>query len=174
MKGLMLILLLISGAAFGQDIKVEYNKDHDFTQYKTFRFGEAEVITPKDQRQFTDAQLHEWIKNAIKKELEFKGLSQKDSTADLTISYAVGAVTRTNAGDLGPMGLTPGSTERTYMQDVRQYSLIIDLNERNNSLVWRINSNTSISPADAEKLIQGIVQKGFHKFAKPEKKKKKR
>lgn len=174
MKGLALFLLLISTIVYGQDIKVEYDKNHDFTQYKTFRFGEAEIITPKDQRQFSDTQLHDWIKTSIKKELESKGLTQKDSAADLTVSYAVGSMARTSAGDVGPMGLTPGSTERTYLKDYRQYSLIIDLNELNNRLVWRINSNTSLSPADAEKLIQSIVQKGFSKYAKPVKQKKKR
>lgn len=49
-KQWLLLVTLIASVAYGQDIKVDYDKDLDFTQFKTFRFGECEVITPKDQQ----------------------------------------------------------------------------------------------------------------------------
>lgn len=167
-------LFFMVGTVAAQDIKVEYDKNHDFTQYKTFRFGEGEIITPKDQRLVSDEQLHAWVRNSVKNELELKGLKAVDSAADLTVSYAVGTMARSDAGNLGPMGLTPGSTERTYMNDYRQANLIIDLNDKKNLMVWRINSTTNMSVTDGEVLIQSIVQKGFQKFAKPVKQKKKK
>ncbi len=174
MNRVFIFFLFCSGAVFAQDIKVEYDKNHDFTQYKTFRFGEGEVITPKDQRQVSDQTVHGWVRNAVAKELELRGLKQVDSAADLVVSYAVGTLARSDAGNLGPMGLTPGSTERTYMNDYTQGSLIIDLNDRQNLMVWRVNATTNMTATEGELLIQTIVQKGFQKFAKPVKQKKKK
>lgn len=171
--GLLLALFIVS-LSYGQDISVEYDKDHDFAKYKTFRFGEVAVITPKDQRQVSEEQMHKWVQASISREFTSKGLTQVDSGADITISYAVGAMTRSNAGSVGPMGLTPGSMERNYMREFDQGSLIIDLNDRSNLLIWRVNATTNSTVTDAETLIDAIVAKGFKKFGKPEKKKKKK
>lgn len=159
--------------AFAQEIKVEFDKNHDFTQYKTFRFGDAEVITPKDQKQVTDEEIKKWIVGAISTELTLKGLTQVDSSADLIVSYVVGTLSRSDMGNLGPMGMTPGSNDRTFIRDYQQGSLIIDLNDKRGFLVWRINSTTNMSTAAGERLVDQIVQRGFKQFGKPVKKKKK-
>ncbi|HCZ37070.1 MAG TPA: hypothetical protein DHV26_14210 [Cytophagales bacterium] len=159
--------------AFAQEIKVEFDKNHDFSQYKTFRFGEAEVITPKDQKQVSDEEIKRWIVKAITTELSLKGLKQVDSASDLVVSYVVGTLSRSAMGNVGPMGMAPGSNERTYIRDYQQGSLIIDLNDSKNFLLWRINSTTNMSSAGGERLIDQIVQRGFKQFGKPVKKKKK-
>ena len=170
---LLLVALGLNLAA--QDIKVEYDKNGDFTHYKTFSFGEAEVITPKDQRVFDEAVLHGWVKNAITSELEEKGLKKVDSSADLIVSYIVGAVELSETGSTGPFGGTPGvETSRHYTNSYRQGNLIIDLNNRSDFLVWRVNAQAVNISADAERYIKEIVSKGFKKFSiKPKKSKKK-
>jgi hypothetical protein len=50
--------------------------------------------------------------------------------------------------------------------------LIIDLNNRSNFLVWRINSSVQMTSTDAERTIDLIVEKGFKKLGKLLKKKK--
>lgn len=175
MKRLLLIAVVLAAfTTYGQEIKVEFDKNHDFTKYKTFTFGEAEIITPKDQRQLNENQLMKMVNNAVTTELQMKGLQKVDSAADLVVSYVVGSLARSDAGSVGPMGLTPGSMERNYMRDYRQASLIIDLNNKNDFMVWRINATADISDANAEPLINSIVQKGFKQYGKPVKSKKKK
>jgi hypothetical protein len=169
-----LFLFLGWGGAIAQEIKAEYDKSRDFTVYKTFRFGAGEIVTPKDQKQIPDKVLDAWIKNAITRELAKKGLQQTDSAADLVVSYVSTSLARSDMGNLGPMGLTPNSTERTYIRDYQQGSLIIDLNDRNDFLIWRVNSTTNMNATGGERLIDQIVQKGLKQFARPVKTKKKK
>ncbi len=172
-KQWLLLVTLIASVAYGQDIKVEYDKKLDFTQFKTFRFGEGEVITPEDQQVVSEEQMNKWVQAAVSRELEAKGLTRVDSSADLTVSYAIGAMARSDAGSVGPMGLTPGFMERNYSRDYSKGSFVINLNKRNNVLVWRINATSNSSIRHGEEVIDEIVARGFKKFGKPEKKKKK-
>ncbi|HRG78074.1 MAG TPA: DUF4136 domain-containing protein [Cyclobacteriaceae bacterium] len=173
-KHLVLYALLLSAyTAMGQEFKVEYDKDRDYTQYKTFRFGEGELTTPKDQQQVTAEQVDKWIKDSVTKELELRGLKQVDSAADLVVSYVVGTLSKSDAGSVGPMGLTPGSMDRNYSRDYRMGNLVIDMNDKRSLMVWRINATFEMSSASAQSLIDAVVQKGFKKYPKPAKKKKK-
>jgi len=167
-------LLLGFSATWGQEFKVEYDKNRDYSQYKTFRFGEGELVTPKDQRQMSAEQVDKWIKESMTKELEMKGLTRVDSAADLVISYVVGTLARSDAGDVGPLGLTPGSMDRTYMKDYRQGNLVIDLNDNRDIKVWRGNATMEISVSNGEKIIGQVIQKGFKKYPKAVKEKKKK
>jgi len=158
-----------------QEIKVEYDKNRDFTKYKTFAFGEAEIITPKDERVFDEKVLHNWVKNSVTKELEEKGLKRSDTTADLVVSYIIGAVELSETGDLGPFGGAPGiETNRHYTNSFRQGNLVIDLDDKNNFLIWRVNAQGVNMSPQAERYINEVVAKGFKKFSiKPKKVKKK-
>jgi hypothetical protein len=172
-NAILFALLLRSSIGFGQELKVEFDKNRDFTQYKTYRFGEGEIITPKDQLQTNEKDIEKWIRNAISRELEMRELTLVDSAADLVISYVAGSLARSAAGDVGPMGMTPGSMDRTYIRDYRQGSLIIDLNDKSKLLVWRINATSDMSATGGERMIGQIVEKGFRKYPKPGKNKKK-
>lgn len=158
-----------------QEIKVEYDRNRDFTKYKTFAFGEAEIITPKDERVFDEKVLHNWVKNSVTKELEEKGLKRSDTTADLVVSYIIGAVELSETGDLGPFGGAPGiETNRHYTNSFRQGNLVIDLDDKNNFLIWRVNAQGVNMSPQAERYISEVVAKGFKKFSiKPKKVKKK-
>jgi hypothetical protein len=170
--GIFFLLTVIGLRA--QEIKVEYDKNRDFTKYKTFAFGESEITTPEDERVFDEKILHSWVKNSIAKELEEKGLKKSD-TADLIVSYIIGAVELSETGDLGPFGGTPGiETNRRYTNSFRQGNLVIDLNDKNDFLIWRVNAQAVNMTPQAERYINEVVAKGFKKFSiKPKKSKKK-
>jgi len=175
MRNLMLLaFLLVASVVRGQELKVEFDKDRDFSKYKTYRFGEGEIITPKDQQQVSEADIDKWIRTAITRELEMRGLTKVDSASDLIVSFAAGTLSRSSMGDAGPMGMTPGSQDRAYIRDYRQGSLIIDLNDKSNVLVWRINATSDMSTTGGERMIDQIVEMGFRKYPKPSKKKKKK
>lgn len=157
-----------------QSIQVEYDKTRDFSKYKTFRFGESQIITPEDQKQISDQKLNKWIVDAIAEELALKGLKKSDSAADLTVTYAAGTLARSDIERVGPVPLTPGrDANSSIMYEYRQTSLIIDLNDRTNNLIWRINSTTNMTSDEGEALIDAIVEKGFKKFGRAPKRKKK-
>jgi hypothetical protein len=171
MKFILPLLLLVSCYSFAQEIKVEYDKKHDLTKYRTFSFGESQVITPPDQKQVSDATVDKWIKNGVTRELEFKGLKRVDASGDLLITYAVGTMPRSDMQAIGPLGQTPGSNATTWSRNYNQTSLIIDLNDKSSYLVWRINATADVV-TDGERTVDMIVERGFKKFGKPLKKKK--
>lgn len=176
MKFLTIIFFLLIGMSLhAQEIKVEYDKNRDFTKYQTFAFGESEITTPKDERVIDEKMLNSWVKNSITKELEEKGLRKSDSTGDLIVSYIVGAVELSETGDLGPFGGTPGiESNRHYTNSFRQGNLVIDLNDKSDFLIWRVNAQAVNMSPQAERYINEVVAKGFRKFSiKPKKSKKK-
>ena len=66
MKNCLIIIALVLGfTSYGQTIDVEYDKTRDFSYYKTFRFGESQIITPNDQKRVSDKVLDKWIVSAI-------------------------------------------------------------------------------------------------------------
>jgi Domain of unknown function (DUF4136) len=160
--------------SFGQTVEVEFNKNKDYTQYKTFSFGQSQITTPSDQKLIKDATMDAWIVKAITQELEMKGLKKSDSLPDLVITYVEGTLARSDTERLGPLALTPGAEpDRSFTHEYKQSTLIIDLNDRNGNLIWRINSTTNMTATEVERTVDAIVEKGFKRFAKPTKKKKK-
>lgn len=174
---LFLSLCLVSAflSVGAQDINVEYDKKRDLSGYKTFQMGEGEVITPKDRRQESPASLHKWVQGAIIVELTEKGLQKVDSAGDLVVSYVVGSQERTDFAQLGPLGTMPGNDSQTWSRDYQMGSLIIDLDDKNKNLIWRVNAITTASGTDIKNLIDQVVSAGFRKFSlKPKKVKKKK
>jgi hypothetical protein len=169
------LLLLTSFASFAQDVKAEYDKDRDLSKYKTFTMGEGEITTPRDQRTVADNDLRKWVHDAIISELVGKGLTQLDTLGDLTASYIVGSIALMDVQNLGPMGTSPNSSDQTWSRDYRQGNLVVDLNDRSNILIWRVNATTSYGTPASDKNIQALLAQGFRKFTtKPKKEKKKK
>ncbi len=168
------ISFFFSLLAFSQSVEAEYDKKKDFTHFKTFSFGESQITTPADQKQIDDKTMDAWIVRAITRELELKGLKRRDSLPDLIATYAEGTLARTDIERLGPLALTPGANpSRSFTLEYQQSSLVIDLNDRSGNLIWRVNSTTNMTSSEVERTVDAIVEKGFKKFAKPHKKKKK-
>lgn len=160
--------------AFAQDVKVEFDKTKDYSNYKTFRFGDSEIVTPKEKKQITDVALHKLIRQAVEKELSERGITRNDSSAELVVTYVAGIFERTESQNLGPLGTAPGQTSQTWTNNYSQGELIIDINDaRSKKLIWRINSQTNTSTPEAANYIDQVVDKGLKKFAvKPKGKKK--
>ena len=176
-KILLQLLLFLGTAGFAQEFSVEYDKERDFSKYKTFSFGEGEIITPKDQKVMDSNQLHGWVKEAITRELEMKGLKRVDSLGgDLIASYVIGSAMRSEIENVGPLGGTPGmvAQPRSSMRDFNMGSFFIDLKDKSKNLVWRINAEKMLTASEIQSSIDEIVTKGFKKYGKPVKAKKKK
>jgi len=172
---LSLFLLTCARLVFAQGIDVRYDKNRDMSVYKTFGFGEGEVITPPDERVMNESKTKGIVIDIISEELIEKGLTKLDSGADLTVSFIVGAVGRTEINNVGPLGGTPGQLERrSNVSDTREGSLVITIHDKSKHLVWRINGSGRSDLGQPDQLIREVVVKGFKKFSiKPPKKKKK-
>lgn len=171
MRKSFIFILFLAGIAdcFAQDITTEYDKNRDFTIYKTFYIGESEIITPKDQKKVDDKKIHKWVQDAIVSELTDKGLTKTDSLGDLRVSYIVGSVERSALRSNESGGIGAG----VVTSDYEESSFVIDMNDRKDFLVWRVNGVTSTSHPNAQTMIEEVVAKGFKKFSiKPKKKKK--
>ena len=170
---LLLTFISIFFSHSAQDVKVEYDKTKDYSGYKTFRFGESEIVTPKEKKQISDKALDKIIKDAVIKQLGDKGLTQNDS-GQLVVTYVAGVFEHSETQRIGPLGQTPGSTAQNWSNNYSQGELIIDLNDiRNKKLIWRISCETNTTTPEASQYIEQVVGKGLKKFgAKPKGKKK--
>ncbi|MBK5278101.1 MAG: DUF4136 domain-containing protein [Bacteroidia bacterium] len=159
-----------------QSIEVEYDKKKDMSAYKTFQFGEAEVITPKDKRVFDEAKTRAIANGAIERELKERGLQRVDSNAHLIVSYIIGSMERSSVYNAGPLGGTPGVVSSgATMRDYNEGSFIIDLNDRSGNLIWRVNAVSNFTEANMQVQLEQTVDTGFRKFPnKPKTKKSKK
>jgi Domain of unknown function (DUF4136) len=80
----IILLLFAAGTAIGQDVRYNFDKNTDFSKFKTFKW-----VDIKDGYRTTDLPQQQ-IKNAVNAELKNKGLEGYESdNADLYIGYQV-------------------------------------------------------------------------------------
>lgn len=157
------MILLAAGAAVAQDVRYNFDKEADFSKFKTYKWV-AMKEAPK-----VDDLLDKQIKDAIDAELAKKGLSKTDSDpADLYVGYQAGVGTEKqftsydSGWGYGPGwyrggwyggggGITTGQTSTIYVGQ-----LALDMNDaKDRDLVWR-----------------GVVSKTIDPKAKPDKQQK--
>jgi hypothetical protein len=159
----MAVLLMIASTAFGQDVRYNFDKNADFSKFKTYKW-----VAIKGANQVDDL-IDKQIKDSIDAELATKGLTKVDGdNADLFIGYqtAIGQEKQFTSYDTnwgygggwyrggwyGPSGgMTTGQTSTIYTGQ-----LALDMYDSNNkNLVWR-----------------GVASKTLDPKAKPEKREK--
>lgn len=159
----MALLLTIAGTAFSQDVRYNFDKDTDFSKFKTYKWVVLKGATPVDD--LVDKQ----IKEAIDAQLATKGLSKVEGDdANLFVGYqtAIGSEKQFTSYDTGwgygpgwygrgwyggGGGMTTGQTSTIY-----NGQLAVDMyNSAGHDLVWR-----------------GVVSKTLDPKAKPDKRQK--
>jgi len=82
---LLMPILLCAGAAFGQDVRYNFDKNTDFSKFKTYKW-----VPLKDASKVNDL-VSKQIIDAIDAELATKGLTKvEDDAANLYIGYQAG------------------------------------------------------------------------------------
>jgi hypothetical protein len=161
----MLGILLAAGSALGQDVRYNFDKNSDFSKFKTYKW-----VAVKDAAKVDDL-LDKQIKEIVTSQLATKGLTQvDDDSANLFIAYQAGIGQEKQfssySSDWGygggwyrggwygggsGMSTTTGQTETIYIGQ-----LVVDMyDSSNHDLVWR-----------------GLASKTIDKKAKPEKQEK--
>jgi len=166
-------LLLIAGVCLGQDVRYNFDKNADFSKFKTYKW-----VPIKDASKVSDL-VDKQIKDALDAELATKGLSKVESEdANLFIGYqpAVGEEKQFNSYTTG-WGAGPGwgggwygygggmtSTSTTgSTSTIYKGQLAVDMYDSgSHNLVWRGVASKTIDPkAKPEK-----QQKNLAKVAK--------
>jgi len=97
-------LLLVAGSSLAQDVRYNFDKDSDFSKFKTYKW-----VTIKDAAKVSDL-VDKQIKDAVDAELATKGLTKVEGDdANLYIAYqpAVGEEKQFNSYSTG-WGYGPG------------------------------------------------------------------
>jgi hypothetical protein len=172
---LFTLLLMIAGVARAQDVRYNFDKDTDFSKFKTYKW-----VTIKDAQKVDDI-TDKQIKDAIDSVLVTKGLEKTTSDdADLYIGYqtAIGQekqYTSFNSGwGYGPgwgggwygggmsSGMTTGTTSTIYTGQ-----LALDMYDRNgHDLVWRGVASKTIDPKAKPDKRQKNLNKAATKMLK--------
>jgi len=148
------LLLTIGSIAFAQDVRYNFDKNTDFSQFKTYKW------VPMKDAQKVDDLLDKQIKDAIDAELAKKNLTKTDAdSADLYIGYQVGIGTEKQFTSYdtgwgygpgwyrggwygGGGGMTTGQTSTIYVGQ-----LALDMNDaKDHDLVWRGVASKTIDP----------------------------
>src|ERR1700716_4333858 len=157
-----LILFLAISCAFGQDVRYNFDKDTNFSKFKTY-----EWVILKDAPTANDL-VTKQLKDAVDAELATKGLTKiDDDTANLFIGYQAGVGQEKQftsfssdwgygGGWYGPGGgTTTGSTSTIYVGQ-----LVLDMyDSANRDLVWRgVASKTLDSKAKPDKQQKNLAK----------------
>jgi Domain of unknown function (DUF4136) len=170
----VLLVLMILGHAFSQDVRYNFDKDTDFSKFKTYKW-----VSLKDAAKVNDI-LDKEIKAAIEKDLAAKGLTKVDADpADLYVAYqaAVGQEKQFTSygtdwgygpgwyrgGWYGPTSTTTtGQTSTIYIGQ-----LALDMYDpANHDLVWRGVASKTIDPNAKPEKQQKNITKAVNKLLK--------
>jgi len=180
MKNVMFVtmvgLLLAAVAAFGQDVRYNFDKTTDFSKFKTYKW-----VIIKDAAKVNDL-TDKQIIAVVDGELAAKGLTKAgDDSANLYIAYQAGVgqekqFTYYNSdwgygggwyrggwyGGMGGMSTTTGQTSTIYIGQ-----LALDIYDSGNrDLVWRGVASKTISPKAKPEKQEKNLKKAVKKLLK--------
>ncbi len=171
----VLALLAISvSSALAQDVRYNFDKNADFSKFKTYRWVTIKGAEPVDNL------MDQQIKSAIDAELATKGLTKVDSDpADLYIGYqgAIRTEREFNSYSTG-WGAGPGwgggwygaagsSTVHGTTNTIYVGQLVLDMYEtQNKGLVWRGLMSKTIDPKAKPEKQQKNLKKAVTKLLK--------
>ena len=167
-------ILLAATTAFGQDVRYNFDKNTDFSKFKTY-----EWVILKDAPVANDL-VTKQVREAVEKELATKGLTKiNNDSASLFIGYQAGVgqekeFTSFNSnwgygggwyggGWYGPGGgMTTGSTSTIYVGQ-----LAVDMyDSANRDLVWRGVASKTLDPKAKPEKQQKNLTKAVKKLLK--------
>jgi hypothetical protein len=174
----IVLAALCSSLAQAQKVKLDYDKDADFSQYKTYAWLDG---TPARQKLW-----HLHIVGSIDQYLRAKGLRQVEpEAADLLIAYHVAVDAELNVADLynptpyytggvptGPFYYSANSLSGSVGRYVRKGTMLVDMVDREKKgVVWRALTSVTLKDTNSKRLeqVNKAVGKVFEKYPPREK-----
>ena len=160
--GLLIFSLLAAHGALAQKVTLEFDRDADFTKYKTFaiRNGELNSRNPALNSDLVKKQ----IEGDIVRDLTARGLTETSDRADLNVVYRFGSARKTEL-ETYPAGWY-GLGTRVVRVPFAEGTLVVDLRDPNTrSLVWRaIASEEKNDPTKIAGKLDDMVKKSCEKY----------
>jgi len=177
----VLITAFFSSSAFAQKAKSDYDKNTDFTKYKSYAFAGWQQDSDKQLNDFDKKRILE----SLKSEFDARGMNLVESGADARVSIFIvidektstTAYTNYNGGmgygmgrgwGMGYGGMGMGSSTTTYSEnDYIEGTFVIDIyDESSKDLVWQgvITGTVKEKPAKREKSIPKNMAKLMKKY----------
>ncbi len=177
----VLITAFFSSSAFAQKAKSDYDKNTDFTKYKSYAFAGWQQDSDKQLNDFDKKRIQE----SLKAELDARGMNLVESGADAAISVFIvidaktstTAYTNYNGGmgygmgrgwGMGYGGMGMGSSTTTYSEnDYLEGTFVVDIyDESSKDLVWQgvITGTVKEKPEKREKSIPKSMAKLMKKY----------
>jgi hypothetical protein len=164
------IALLAASALFAQQVKTDYDRDTDFTQYKTYSWEKVQT---------QDSLWVDRIKEAVNTQLTTKGWTQVPSGGSVAI-VAIEMTKNQQTLDTFYNGFGGGwrwgggfGDATTTVNNYKVGTLVVDFFDANSKkLIWRGSSSETLSDK-SDKNIKNLdkgVQKMFDHFPPGEKK----
>lgn len=167
-------LVLAPALVFAQKVSYDYEKDANFSAFKTFAL--------KDGTKVGQPLIDDRIVSAIETQLAAKGLTKSDTNPDVYVVYHVAFdkqkdISTYSSGYGGGYGAYgwgwgggwAGGSTTTQVRDILVGTLVIDMADaKKNQLVWRgmgvKEVNTQAKPEKRDKSINEAVKKIFKNF----------
>jgi hypothetical protein len=176
---MVLGVVAVATTAWAQSVETHTQNGVDLAEYKTFTVTKGEFMTPADEKNTSEDALFATIKKSIIKELEMRGYSHVDDSAQMVVSYVAGGYNFTDGGSTGPLGQRPADNpvdmdqSRTWSRETREGMMMIEIDDAHSKKeLWKANASLVLNGADLHRALDASVYKAFKKFPKRNKKKK--
>ena len=159
---ILVLAFLASHGAWAQKVTVEFDRDADFSKYKTFAIRDGQLTSANPA--LNSELVKKRIEADIARDLTARGLTEVTTQPDLNVRYRLGAARKTEV-EAYPAGWW-GMGTRIVRVPYAEGTLVIDLRDpATRSLLWR--GISSVEKNDATKIegkLDDMVRKALEKY----------
>ena len=159
---MLIVTLLAAHVAFAQKITMEFDRNADFSKYKTFAIREGQLNSKNPS--LNSPLVKKQIEADIEHDLAAKGLTRVTGPSDLNVRYTFGSARKTEV-ETYPAGWY-GLGTRAVRVPYAEGTLVIDFRDpATRSLVWRAVAGEEKSDATKiEGKLDDMVKKSIEKY----------
>jgi Domain of unknown function (DUF4136) len=179
--GIIGALLLGFGSARAQKVETQYDRNADFSSFKTYAWRQERLLTQLSKE--NQAAVKHSLVNAVNAQLQAKGFTQTQSTPSFYVGYSGGSMAKGMAGEgmtaeelAHPMTLDawdatmmPSEVPNVWvtMQGTLEFDVI---DAKSNAVVWssilreKLKNNPGQLPKDLDRETAELAQKAFRNF----------
>ena len=151
------------------DVKYDYDRQADFTEFKTFDWMQV------PEKADIDSLILQRVKNAVNAELKAKGLMMSSNNPDFLIAEHLGKMNKVRVTDWGygygayeRYGRSWGSRGISTHQYEEGFLILDFVDTKSKKLIWRGSANAEVqhvnTPEKSEKLINAAVKEILKKY----------
>ena len=177
----MIGLLLAVGSARAQKVETQYDRNADFSSYKTYAWRQERLLSQLSKE--NQARVRQSLVNAVNAQLQAKGFTQTQTAPNFYVGYNGGSMAKGMAGEgmtaeelAHPMTLDtwqattmPSEVPNVWvtMEGALEFDVI---DAKSNKIVWgsilreKLRNNPGEVPKDLDRETEELAQKGFRNF----------